>query len=1183
MRQLINPHAHSDYSLDGAAKVKDIVLRNKELGATYVSLTEHGNLNSAAELYREAKAHNLKPILGIELYVQPPFIEELKSMIEQELQAKGKLEGLMTDQKIILIEKELKKEYVHLTVHFKDEWAYHYWTSLTPKMEERAIVKFGERKPIATIEELAAARNHITICSGCLVGMVSKFLLPRKITKITRPDLAEKAYQLLREIAGPDHFFAEIFPHELKETWQPPSKDAPGRPVPHECTPEFPDGDLQKRANLFILDMAKKYNDPILVSLDSHFALPSQKIVQDARLGNGQEKWKFLNSYHILTSHEAYKVLNRQLGVDERTMHEWIDNSYKWASLFDSFKLTTANERWVLRPVPDNYRTLLIEMIQRFGRMNWNDPAMVERLKYEIDVLVNNGKINLLSYFFTVADIADFCRQNDVLINVRGSAGGSLLLYVLGVSAINPLKHNLSFERFLTLGRIKANTLPDVDMDVANQGKVMSYLQEKYGDAFCRISVDVGLKLKSAIKDAERAVLGKVRPETEKLCVTLPKPIQGLSEEAFVFGYTDDDGVEHSGIKDTYPPLQKYIKSNPDIWAVVEEMLGIIRQKSQHACGIVIADQPIQNYIPITYIGSTRVTGFSPKSLEYVGLIKYDILGLNTLRDIEQALKLIKELHGVSLDPFNLPYDPEVFKLFAAGDTATIFQFDTDTVRPYLQAIKPKTIDELAAVTALCRPGTLDAPSGVKMPPSNKELSLAELYILRAIGKQPITYIHPDLEPILKETLGIQLYQEQTLQIFRDIAGYTYEQAEAVRRGIGKKDSAILTSCMNDLREACLKKGWTETQVNLLKEQIMASSRYAFNKSHAVSYAYVAYTCAFLRHYYPIEWWTSILRHASNDDIKKFYGHCYQWIRLPDINLSADKFTIVQGEGNKIEILAPLYLIDGVGPAAVQEIVSKRPFKDFDDFFEKVDKTCINKRVLERLLLSGFLDPLFPANTTLADKINAVLQKRKAMGFKDDPNSWLQVSTLTNFQRHIQRRRILNVWAPDWTKLLLEEVKKQGQAQNALNEVYEFNNWRFIRSGNSTIWVIKSTLQPDNIKKYLPHGVKWEQEISLLNAAQIQLNIMRCVEMTFAFMGYVLKEADFKYNKNGEEYIARKYEVEIGDQVHEVVKFPPYGTTHHGISETIEDEVRLFVVKGQYSTTRSSYQLFLQNFTAINL
>ena len=1142
-KQLINPHSHTHYSIDGASTVEDTVLRNKELGATHVAITEHGNMNSTLELYEQARKHGMKPICGIELYVQPPFLEELRPIIEQELILTGKLsEG---HDKIEKIEKELLKEYVHLTVHFKDEWAYNYFTKLTPQMESRALVKYGERKPIATLDEIAGASGHITICSSCLIGMVNRFFLPRRKSGVSRPDLAEKAYRLLREIAGDGNFFVEIFPHVVSHEWKPPQKDKkngnliPGGFIPNPCTSFAPTGDLQKTSNEFMIGLANKYKDPIMVSLDSHFAYPSQKIVQDARLGNGKENWKFYNSYHICPTHEAFEVLQKQLNVDEKSFEAWIDNSYRFASLFDSYQMTTNRERWVLRPLGEDYQDKLISLINKFNRMNWEDPIMCERLRYEIEVLVNNGKINLLSYYFTVEDIASFCKENDILINVRGSAGGSLLLYLLGVSAVNPLKHNLSFERFLTLGRIKANTLPDVDIDVAEQHKVFEYLEQKYNEAFCRISTDINLKLKSSIRDAERGIIGKVRPETEKMCVTLPKIHQGMSEYAYTFGY-EEDGVLIPGVIETFAPLKKYIAENPKIWETVSEMLGTIRQKSQHACGVVITDKPVQEYVPITQIGNAKVTGYSPKQLEAAGLIKFDILGLNTLKDIQYTLQLIKEHHGHVIDPFDLPYSKEVFDAIGEGDTVTVFQFDTETVKPYLRAIKPKSIDDLAALTALCRPGTLNAPSGEF--DGNRELSLAEIYVARAQGRT-IQYIHPDLEPITKETFGVQLYQEQTLQIFRDIAGYTYEQAEAVRRGIGKKDEVILASCVENLRKACTAKGWTIKQVELLIEQIMASSRYAFNKSHAISYAYIAYACTYLRLFYPLEWWTAILSNAKSEDLQYYWIYAKRWIKMPEINNSDEKFYIRSDNGQKF-IQAPITLLDGVGPATTAEIALKKPFTDFDDFLNRINRRIINKRIVQKFIISGLLDSLFPAGTSDLEKLTAYMKAyQQNTDSKQHESLPDDLINLTPLQKLRYKRDIFTVYKIDWTDTAIPYLEKRGLVKK-VSTVYEYN---------------------DPLRKNL-------NGIPLLTTEQFKRKIdpKNNLGGIYAVVGYVANTVEITHHKKQYNtkthqqeslpHTRMKFLIEIGDLTVEVIKWPDWGSTHHGIEKDFNKRVVLCVI-----------------------
>ncbi len=1012
-KQLINVHAHSDQSLDGASTVKDLVARTIELGASYMAATEHGNLNSAMDVYHTCKDKGIKPILGIELYLEPIFKDEIREQLK-----------IKYPDDAEKVEKELYKEYVHLTVHFKDEWAYHYFTRLTPKMNARAVVKGGETKPMATMEDLAGAAGHITICSSCLIGAVTRWLLPYKPTGNlfdNRLEMAEKAYCQIREIAGQDSFFVEVFPHQLTKNWKSGKYDketkqliTPGEFINFECSPWFPDGDWQKKCNQVVLDLAKKYGDKVVISLDSHFANESDQLVQNARLGNGQERWKFSNCYKLMGTEEAAEVLKHTLGVNNKTIEEWVDNSYYFGSLFDNFKLTTNKDRWVLMPLPDNWMSQLKQKIDRYGRMDWSNSVMLERLKTEIDVLARNGKINYMSYLFTVEDIANFCKENDILMNVRGSAGGSLLLYLLGVSGVNPLKYNLSFPRFINLGRIVANNPPDVDMDLSNREAVIAYLETKYGDAVCRLSTDAMLRLKSSLRDAERSITGSVSIETENLCKTLPFTPQGSNDDEVVFGKENEHGEHVPGLVDTSEPLKRWILNKPEIWETVKGMLGIQRQKSGHACGVVIADKPVQEYCPIITIDGEKLVGFNPKWVERSGLIKYDLLNLNTLRDMQVCLKSIEQRHGIKLDVYDLPHDENVMAEFALGRTETVFQFGTPTVIPYLMAIKPQDIEGLTAITALCRPGTLDAPYG-------DGRTLAEVYVARCQG-EPIEYIHQDLEPILKDTMGICLYQEITQQIFTDLVGYDDVKADEVRRGIGKKNEKVLRSCMGDLKKARMAKGWTEQQVDLLIEQIMASADYSFNKSHAASYGVVAYACMYLKYHYPLEWWLGCLSNGKKDElVADFWKYVKGFTSLPDIKNAKGEFYI---DGDKI--VMPISFLSGIGPKMYEQIVEGAPYTDFKDFvfkhFTKKQGTrnSVTGPMVEKLIIAGVMDSLFEKDMTLGDKLSSFLalkaEAREEKLKEQLAPEYFQISPLG---KYMKKKELIKIFSDDLRPIML--------------------------------------------------------------------------------------------------------------------------------------------------------------------
>lgn len=556
----------------------------------------------------------------------------------------------------------------------------------------------------------------------------------------------------------------------------------------------------------------------------------------------------------------------------------------------------------------------------------------------------------------------------------------------------------------------------DIDVDSGNRDRLLKHLEDKYGDGFAHISTDTLLRLKSAIKDAERYTFGAVRPETEKFTKTLPTPPQGVSDHDWVFGYTDTDGLYHQGIFDNNETLRKYAKDNPEIWNYVSQMLGIIRNKSAHSCGIVLAEEPIQNYCPITYIQDTKITGYSPKALESSGLLKFDILGLNTLYDIQQCLKSINDRLGIKIDPWNLPEDPEIFKQFALANTTTVFQFDTDTVRPYLRDIKPKSLENLANVTSLVRPGTLDSLS-------EDGRTLAEVYVARVNG-EPIRYIHNDLQPIMQNTYGVQLFQEQTLRIFRDIGGFTYEEAEKIRRAIGKKDELLLREMTNTLKEKCLIKGWNQSQVDLLVQQIMASAKYSFNKSHACSYSYVAYACMYLKTYYPLDWWKAIMSNADKNEIaNKFWPHVYGFTVFPDINKSGDSYLI-----DNDKLVMPISIINGVGAKAYEQLVKFKPYKDFRHFVEcnlakgtVKSRSAVDAGMVRELIIAGVLDSLFDQTITptIEDKL-ALFEQYKAEvkqeAVEPVPAKFIGITPLG---RYLAKKQLINVYSEDLRPLIL--------------------------------------------------------------------------------------------------------------------------------------------------------------------
>lgn len=1156
-RQLINCHAHSDSSLDGAATVKQIVKRNADLGATHVTLTEHGTMASAMELYMEAPKAGLKPILGIEAYMVNPFHDEYVQTYREAFKLGLWKPKNIKETNLEAIERAIQKtamnQYLHVTIHFKDAWAYKYFCGLSKAMWGRAVKKYDELKAMITLEELRGAAGHITITGSCMKGPLQNFLLPSRDGVIKpSPEKSHLMYQWLKEIAGADSFFIEVFPHEITHDWQKPIKSPSGQIIKqgffqkHECTCDSPEGDLQKPLNQYVIGMAAEYGDRVIISLDSHFAVPEQKLIQNAKLGNGEKGWQFYNSYHIMETAEAAVTLKRTLGVNDRTIEEWVDNSYAWGSHFNDFKLETSKDRWVLDGNGDRFLKTLKSTIDKWGRMDWDNPAMMELLKKEVNILAYNGKLNLLSYFETISDIANFCRDNDVLMNVRGSAGGSLLLYLVGVSGINPLKHDLSFGRFLTQGRIAANNLPDVDMDVSDQDKVIQYLNNKYGEKVCRLSTDLLLRLKSSIKDAERSILGKVRPETERLTSRLPATPQGMDDQQFVFGSDSIAGEHTPGLIDTNAHLRTYAEKNPVIWETVAEMLGCQRGKSSHACGFLIANQPITDFMPLIKVSDEWVTGFSPKSAEYAGLVKFDLLGLNTLRDIRLCLKSIKERSGTVLDPFHLPYDEQCFAEFGMGNSESVFQFDTPTIRPFLIKIKPKTIEDLSAITALGRPGTLDAPSA-------DGRTLAEVFVACANGEAP-QYVHPDLEPILKETYGIPLYQEQTMRIFTDIGGMDDAEADEVRRGIGKKIKSVLDVSTEKLKIKCLARGWSESQVTLLMQQIMASANYSFNKSHAISYAYVAYACMYLKTNYKLDWWKAILSNSSKDELAtKFWKYVQDFTTLPDINISTDTYEIVVDK-----IIAPFSILTGIGEKTYQDLMQYKPYSSLEHFvrshfptkeddilkkkadkgiatLKKEKKSAVHTGIAHKLIAAGVLDSLYEPDLLIEDKLMLFEEMKGSVRSKRAervPESFQGVSSLG---KYLLKKELIQIHSEDLRPIMLT---RRGGRQMPLTMNPELSGW-FTQDGypvldGNQLEYFKSKFQEEMPLKDM---VSRFDMLLPYNNQKYEPSKLAEDERRFYVLAYVISEKAFPY-KNKSKY-ANRMVLDINGFFTEEMLWPP--------------------------------------------
>lgn len=758
--------------------------------------------------------------------------------------------------------------------------------------------------------------------------------------------------------------------------------------VINECQPWAPGGDLQYGCNKAVIELAAKYGDKILVSDDSHFVSPDEKITQDIRIGqNGS--WRFANSHHRFSSEDAWKYFKDVLQIPQPQFEGWVDNNIEWSEKFKGFKFSERRSLPTGFYPTDTLRHTL-QLIKKHGRM-LESPTYNDRLRDEINLLHYNGTVDLLPYFFIDEEVCRLYTENGLLTGPgRGSAAGLLLTYLLGITHVDPLRFGLSKDRFITLDRIQTKKLPDIDQDLPNRDLLVDpekgWLQKRFGACYAQISVDTTLKLRSAVKDVarwKRAVEGRggfVPPEIEVLAKKFEEPPQGVNDHDFVFGYKKEgEDVWVKGSLEKDPALQEYVRLFPEEWEQVQRCLGLSRQKSRHACAYVIADEPIANFIPLTSVSGITVTQFTAPSVEAAGGLKMDFLVVNSLNDIGQAIRLIQDRHGGPehdwaasrhpdptkpvpsmridnklvplirtvpfkgkyLDVWDLPEDQAVFRDICEGRTETVFQFNTPGARKWMKnfdAVRYKdpqgqvhkgldSVEALAAFTALDRPGPLDY--FVKDSADRPQHNMLVEYANRAKGDGKLGGF-PILDQLFPETYGVIVYQEQLQRAFQEVGKTTAIEANNFRVHISKKQ-------MKDVQgdRAIFMKGAVETigikPAEQLWESMETFGQYGFNKSHAVCYVVISYACAWLKFHYPLEWWTSVLSNADKKEIDEvFWPHCGRLIKVPDINLSAANFRI-DGDG----IRAPLSLLQGIGPAADAELNEGRPYKDLDDFCAK--------------------------------------------------------------------------------------------------------------------------------------------------------------------------------------------------------------------------------------------------------
>lgn len=995
-KNFVSIATHTESALTGST-VANFIARHKELGLKYIAVTDQGFLGAVLKTYQEAKKKDLKTIAGMEIYFKDTRCPLMM--------------GTEAD----------KCKFFQLFVHCKDQTAYQALVKLASKDRPIMLKLKDSEYPLfdwSDLEELA--KFNVTITSSgvnCLIG--KQFL-------IGQGDVGLKIAQKLVGMFGVDNVFLSIIPNAYSHYWDsivttniggkevqlkssdkivtnyrgiskafdlarpntkhfmvkdliikgikiPVNKNVIGKSKITNSFAAFPE-DLQRRVNKYFDAIAKKLGCRLVLNSYSFFATPEDKIVQDMKLGDEDRVYQ---SYHVQTGEEAKQFLMSNLNWSEEKWGVVLQNTEDWAELFANFEL---KYEYRLADYGDKPEKLLLELIKKKGRMKWDDPRYTKQLKEELNILVNNGVKNLVPYFLPLEDIFDEYRKLGHLTGPgRGSAAGFLISYLAGIVHVNPIKEELSSSRFITEGRIKQGVLPDIDCDLPQRITLFGedgntgFMNEKYGKRIAQVSTRTLLRLKSAILDANRFMNGgEVEESIQMFSKSLPSTPQGITDEKFVFGYEDSDGNHVEGILEKNEELQQYAIDRPEEWKLVQKCLSLPRQMSRHASAWLLADCDIEEVIPTMNLGGYRVCQPEAKQAEWAGLIKLDLLIIKVLQDIEDCLKIINKNNGNSdfeigyfmhkgekLFIWDLPEDSDVWADLSAGNTETVFQLNTVSVTPTVMKIKPKNVQMGAIITSLERPG----PKDFIDPDTGR--NMVEEYICRLNGTSKSDI--PILEKLLPETMGILVFQEQVVKVCKELAKMDSESAENVRIGMGKKNVVLLDSL-----KPLFVKGAAEEVGQATAEKIWGMmetfARYGFNKSHAVSYIYVSYACAFLKYHYPLEWWASVISNAESTEINEtLYKYIRNILTPPDINLSEEKM-VIDYEGKKIR--SKLSILNGISDNLSAKIQANRPYTDIKDFITK--KIC-GEAMTKKLVHIGVMDSIMPV-AHLEEKIRMVDQ-----------------------------------------------------------------------------------------------------------------------------------------------------------------------------------------------------------------
>ncbi|MDD5565607.1 MAG: DNA polymerase III subunit alpha [Candidatus Omnitrophica bacterium] len=902
----VHLHLHTQYSLlDGAGRIPELLNLAAQYNMDSLAITDHGNMFGAIDFYLGAQKAGIKPIIGCEAYIAP------KSHLDKDT---GSIEEAA----------------YHFILLVRDETG----MQNLMKLVSKAYIDGFYYKPRIDKELLAAHSKGLIGLSACLKGEIPSLLQQNRFND------ALKAADDFLQILGKENFYLELQENKIPE---------------------------QKKVNQGLCKIAKELTLGLVATNDVHYLTKDRAKSHEALLCiqtqttlNDPNRMRFQTDEFYFKSPEEMKEAFRDIPeaiYNTKAIAQRCNLELDFSSIHIP-KYTPANgmakEAFL--------RQLCIEGIpKRYGTQS---EEVAARLEHELKIIKEMG---FTSYFLIVWDFIHYAKSQHIPVGPgRGSAAGSCVSFLLGITDIDPLRYNLLFERFLNPER---QGLPDIDIDFCYERRqeVIDYVTKKYGQENVAQIITFGtMQARAVVRDVGR-VMGMAYADVDRIAKMIPP----------------DPNISLKDALESEPELKNLYDNDAQITRLIDTALpleGLNRHASIHAAGVVIADKPLNNYMPLFKTQDDQITsGFDMTALEKIGLLKVDFLGLRTLTVVDETLKLIKRHKGQDIDIEKIPLDdPATYKLLVSAHTMGIFQLESSGMRDLLKKLEPERFEDLIALLALYRPG----PMGSGM--------LTD-FIQRKRNKIPIRYDHKKLEPILKDTYGIMVYQEQIMQIVSSLAGFSLAEADLLRRAMSKKIPEVMEQQRKHFTSGCVKNGLSEATAKKIFDQIVFFSGYGFNRSHSAAYALISYRTAFLKSNFPVEFMTALLtsERDNTDKIVEYVNEAEKMgltILPPDINASGALFKIENEKSIRFGLLA----VKNVGRGAIESVINARneagAFTSLEDLCQRIDLRLVNKKVLESLIKCGAFDSFRKNRAQMFASLEKILEfssssrKEKARG-----------------------------------------------------------------------------------------------------------------------------------------------------------------------------------------------------------